>query len=341
MMRVWRASALALVIFATGLAAAHAQAGKPELTNVRLSVGGKPGLFYLPLTLTERLGYFKDAGLAVEISDFAGGGKALESLIGGSADVVTGAFDHTIQMQAKKQPLVAVVELGRFPGFVLGVLSAKAQAYRGPQDLKGMKIGVSAAGSSTQFMAQHLMVRAGLAANDASFIGVGASAGVVAAVERGEIDAVVNVDPVISLLQQRNLIKVVADTRTAEGSRAVYGGDYPAAVLYVRPAFTTKNPATTQALVDAFVRGLKWIQGHSPAEIAAVMPSEYALGDKALYVKAIAASMGMYSPDGRLSRAGAETVYTVLREFDPMLRTATIDLDATYTNAFVDKAPKP
>ncbi len=76
-------------------------------------------MFYLPLTVVDRLGYFKDDGLDVEISDFPGGAQALQALIGGSADVVAGAFDHTIQMQAKGQPIVAVVELGRFPGFVL------------------------------------------------------------------------------------------------------------------------------------------------------------------------------------------------------------------------------
>ena len=96
-------------------------------TKVRLAVGGKPALFYLPLTVTERLGYFKDEGLDVEISDFAGGARALQALIGGSADVVTGAFDHTIQMQAKNQPIIAVVQLGRFPGFVLGVLAVQGR----------------------------------------------------------------------------------------------------------------------------------------------------------------------------------------------------------------------
>src|SRR4051812_48220713 len=101
---------------ATGLAAAlllplGAQAQKPETAKVRLAVGGKSSLYYLPLTITERLGYFKDAGLDVEISDFAGGAKSLQALIGGSADVVTGSFDHTIQMQAKKQPIVALVQL--------------------------------------------------------------------------------------------------------------------------------------------------------------------------------------------------------------------------------------
>src|SRR5215470_2725805 len=84
---------------------------RPELAKVRLAVGGQAALYYLPLTVTERLGYFKDAGLAVEISDLKGGSQALQALVGGSADVVTGAFDHTIQMAAKNQPIVGAVQL--------------------------------------------------------------------------------------------------------------------------------------------------------------------------------------------------------------------------------------
>ena len=104
-------------------------------TKVRLSVGGQPALYYLPLTVTERLGYFKTEGLDVQISDLAGGSKALQALIGGSADVVTGAFDHTIQMQAKRQSIQAVVQLGRFPGFVLGLVGPKQLPQRGEATL--------------------------------------------------------------------------------------------------------------------------------------------------------------------------------------------------------------
>src|SRR5258708_25050796 len=113
---------------AAGLAVAlpGAQAQKLETTKVRLAVGGKSSLYYLPLNVTERLGYFKEAGLDVEISDLQGGSKSLQALVGGSADVVTGAYDHTIQMQAKHQPIVALVQLGRFPGFVLALRASLA-----------------------------------------------------------------------------------------------------------------------------------------------------------------------------------------------------------------------
>jgi NitT/TauT family transport system substrate-binding protein len=321
------------------LATPAAAQEKPELAKVRLAVGGQAALYYLPLVVTQRLGLFREAGVEVDISDFAGGSRALQALVGGSADVVTGAFDHTIQMQAKNQPVVALVELGQFPGFVLALLNAKAAAYRSPADLKGMKIGVTAPGSSTHFMALQLMAKSGLKPDDASFLGVGATTTAVAAVKRGEIDAIVNTDPAVALLQREGLIKIVADTRTRDGTREVYGGIYPAAVMYASPAFIDKNPHTVQALVNAFVRGLAFMRSHSPEEVAAVVPEEYALGDKPLYVQAIKNSLPMFSPDGRFAREGAETAYSVLKAFDPDVRNAKIDLAATYTDRFVEKAP--
>jgi len=209
-MRGWLATGVAALLLALPMGA---QAQKPETTKVRLAVGGKSSLYYLPLTVTERLGYFKEAGLDVEISDFAGGAKSLQALIGGSADVVTGSFDHTIQMQAKNQAITAVVQMGRFPGFALALRKAKAGNYSGPKDLKGMKIGVTAPGSSTHFMVLYMMAQAGLKPDDAVFIGTGSGGTVVAAVQHGEVDGISNADPMVTKLDKEGLIRIVADTR--------------------------------------------------------------------------------------------------------------------------------
>ena len=112
----------------------------------------------------------------------------------------------------------------------------------------------------------------------------------------------------------------------------------PAATLYVTPDFVRKNPNTTQALVNAFVRALKWMHSHTAEEIVKVMPEEYALGDVALYTQAIKNDLPIFSPDGRFSREGAETAYKVLKAFDPAVAGAKIDLGATYTQDFVEKA---
>ena len=332
-MRGWLAALAATLMLATS-----AQAQKPEMTKVHLGVGGKTSLYYLPLTVTEKLGYFKEAGLDVEISDFQGGAKSLQALMGGSVQVVTGSFDHTIQIQAKGERIVALVQMGRFPGFALALRKEKADAYKSPKDLKGMKIGVTAPGSSTHFMVLYMMAQAGLKPEDASFIGTGSGNTVVAAVKRGEVDAISNADPMINILDREGAVKIVADTRTAEGTQAVYGGPYPAAVLYTKAEFAEKNPNTAQALVTALVRGLKWVQSHSPEEIARIMPEEYALGNKEIYIQSIKTNLPAYSPDGRFTREAAETAYKVLKAFDPNVQNATIDLSKTYTDTFVTKA---
>jgi NitT/TauT family transport system substrate-binding protein len=131
---------------------------------------------------------------------------------------------------------------------------------------------------------------------------------------------------------------VIADTRTLEGTKQVYGGALPAAVLYAPPAFVERNPRTVQAMVNAFVRGLKWMQTKPADEIAKIMPDEYALGDPANYVRSIAASLPMYSPDGRFAPEAEEIAYKVLKQFDPAVANATVDITKTYTNEFVDRA---
>src|SRR5437773_3407319 len=66
-----------------------------EPTTIRMAVGGQTQFIYLPLTLADQLGYFKDEGLTVQISDLHGGSEALAALLGGSVDMVTGFYDHT------------------------------------------------------------------------------------------------------------------------------------------------------------------------------------------------------------------------------------------------------
>jgi NitT/TauT family transport system substrate-binding protein len=315
-----------------------AQAQTLEKRQLTLGVGGKTALYYLPLTIAERLGYFKEQGLDVSINDFRGGAQSLQALVGGSADVVTGAYEHTIRMQAKGQDVRALIELGRFPGIVLGLRKERAAAYKSAADLKGMKIGVSAPGSSTNFFVMYLMAKAGLKPADAAYIGVGIGPSVIAAIKRGDIDAVSNLDPMMTKLEMDGDIKVVADTRTEEGTRAIFGGSNPAAVLYARQDFISRNPNTTQALVNAFYKTLKWLERASPEQVAATVPEEYWLGDKALYMAAVKASKPAYSLDGVIPAAGMRSANDMLIAFDEELKGANVDLARTFDDRFVKKA---
>ena len=308
---------------------------KPKLT---IAVGGKNLLYYLPLTIAESLGYFKAEGLEVTIVDFAGGSQALRAVVGGSADVVSGAFEHTLTMQVKGQRMRAFVLQGRAPQIVLGVNPKTLPAFKSVADLKGKKIGVTAPGSSTNVMANFVLAKAGLKPSDVSIIGVGAGSGAVAAMRSGQIDAISNLDPVVTLLQRSGDLKIVSDTRLLAESEKVFGGPMPAACLYAPQAFIDKHPGTTQALANAIVRADKWIQKAGASEIVKAVPENYLLGDRAVYIDAFLASQKALSPDGLFPEAGAETARRALASIDPEVANAKIDLAAIWTNEFAKKA---
>jgi NitT/TauT family transport system substrate-binding protein len=314
----------------------RARAQRREMTSVKLGVANKSHLYYLPLTLAERRGYFRDYGLDVAISDFEGGAQSLDALLEGTVDVVTGAYEHTLRMQAKGQDVRAVIELGRFPGIVLAL--RKDKPYRTAADLRGLKIGVTAPGSSTHFFVLYLMAKAGLKPTDASFVGVGGGPAAVAAMANGEIDAIANLDPVITRLQQDGLIKIVVDARFPRVNYEVFGGTNPAAVLYAKQAFIAAHPNTVQALVNAFYKTLKWIATATTDEIVATVPTEYFLGDRDIYVKALRANLLVYSKNGVITRQGMRSALAMLSAFDPALKGAKIDLDKTFDGRFVKRA---
>lgn len=326
------------VFVAAWVAAAGAYAQAPEKKDVKLGVGGGAALYYLPLTLTDRLGYFKEQGLNVEISDFKGGSQSLTALVGGSVDVVTGAFEHTLRMQAKGQDIVAAIELGRYPGITLAVRKDRAAKIKSVADLKGAMVGVTAPGSSTNMIVQYLMAKAGLKPDDASFVGVGTGASAVAAISKGDIDAISNIDPVIAKLEASNQVDVLAETRTTEGTTKVFGGPMSAAVLYTRRDFIEKNPNTMQALVNAFYKTLRWLDKATPEQVTATVPQEYWLGDKALYTAAVKASLQIYSRDGVVSEGSRQRSLDFLRQFDKEIAAAKIDTAKTWDGRFVAEA---
>lgn len=323
---------------ATALLPLAAPAVRAQGAKITLGVGGKPLLYYLPLTIAERRGFFKDEGLIVEINDFGGGAKSLQSLVGGSVDIVTGAYEHTVRMQAKGVDIRAICELGRFPAIVIAVRKDLAGKVKSAADLKGLKIGVTAPGSSTSITVQYAMLKAGLKPTDASFIGVGGGASGVAAMKKGDIDAISHLDPVISKLESDGDIFVLIDTRTEAGTRALFGGTNPAAVVYTRNDFIEKNPDGAQKITNAFIKALKWIASAKPDEIAASVPEEYYLGDKPLYLRAVQNSLESYSRSGIIPADGMKSVHDMVKALDPEMASATVDLSKTFVDRFVKKA---
>jgi len=327
------AAVLVALVLTSGLALAQ--------SKVTLAVGGGGCLCYLPTILAKQLGEFEKAGVSVEVVDFKGGSESLKAVIGGSADVVSGYFDHCVNLAAKGQHLQAFVVYDRYPGLALVVSPKHADEIKSVKDLANKKVGVSAPGSSTDFFLKYLLSKNGVDPNSVGVVGVGLGATAVAAMEQGQIDAAVMLDPSVTILQGRNKdLKILSDTRTQKDTLAVFGGEYPGGALYTKAEWVASHQKEVQGMATAIVATLKWIHSHTPEEIMNKMPPEMVGKDKDLYLAALKNTIPMYSETGRMDPKGAAAVLAVFSQSSPDVAKANIDLSKTYTNDYVDAAIK-
>lgn len=328
---------LAVAVLALFLISAPATAQ----TKVTIAVGGGACLCYLPTVLANQLGEFEKAGLKIDLVDLKGGSDALKAVLGGSADVVSGYFDHCVNLAAKKQEMQSFVVYDRYPGEVLVVSPAHTAEIMSIKDLSGKKVGVSAPGSSTDFFLKFLLKKNGIDPANVAVIGVGLGATAVAAMEQGQIDAAVMLDPSVTVLQgSHSDLRILSDTRTAKDTLEVFGGEYPGGALYSTAAWVASHEKEAQALTSAILSTLNWIHTHSAEEIMEKMPPEMVGKNKELYLAALKNTLPMYSQTGKMDPRGADAVLAVFSVGSPEVAKANIDVSKTYTNKFVDAAKK-
>ena len=333
--KLFRRVAAAAVALALSSGLAMAQ------SKITLAVGGGACLCYLPTMLAKQLGEYKKAGLDVDVVDFKGGSESLKAVIGGSADVVSGYFDHCVNLAAKGQHLEAFVVYDRYPGLALVVSPKHTGEIKSVKDLANKKVGVSAPGSSTDFFLKYLLKKDGVDPNSVGVISVGLGATSVAAMEQGQIDAAVMLDPSVTVLQGRNKdLTILSDTRTQHDTLAVFGGEYPGGALYTRADWIASHEKDVQAMTNAILATLKWIHSHTAEEIADKMPPELVGKDKAGYIAALKNTIPMYSETGLMDPKGAAAVLAVFSQSSPEVAKANIDLSKTYTNKYVEAAHK-
>ncbi|SIT47807.1 ABC transporter, substrate-binding protein [Paraburkholderia piptadeniae] len=306
--------------------------------KITLMVGGMEKQIYLPAMLAQRLGYFKEQGLDVELLNEPAGVDAENELIAGSVQGVVGFYDHTIDIQAKGKYLESVVQFSHTPGEVELVATKMADKIKSPADFKGKTLGVTGLGSSTNFLTQYLGVSHGVKLSEMTSLPVGAGNTFIAAMQQGKIDAGMTTEPTISRLVDTGQAKVLIDLRSPENTQKVLGGLYPAASLYMQTQWVQEHKDLTQKLANAFVKTLQYIHTHSAEEITQKMPADYYAGDRAAYVKALAEGKKSFIPDGRMPESGPATVLKVLSAFDQTVKGHSIDLSKTYTTEFVSAA---
>jgi NitT/TauT family transport system substrate-binding protein len=180
----------------------------------------------------------------------------------------------------------------------------------------------------------YLLVKHGMKPDDVSNASIGMSATAVGAVTHNKVDAAVMTDPALAIVRkQMPGLHILADTRTAEGVRSVFGVDsYPSAVLYSKAEWVEKNRETAKQLAGAMVRTLSWMRSHTPEEIREKMPASFRTEDVVTDVEVLRTAQAMLSVDGKFTAEAVEAVHKVLSALLPTVRDGKIDLSKTYTN---------
>ena len=319
----------------TALCAVAPAAHAADSDTVIIMVGGINKIIYLPAKLTEALGYFKEEGLKVELQSQPTGVDAENQLIAGAVQGVVGFYDHTIDLQAKGKEIEAIVVFCKVPGEVELVSTKASATFKTMANAKGMTLGVTGLGSSTEFLTRYLVDKQGIASKDYSLLPVGAGNTFIAAMKQDRIQAGMTTEPTVSQMLKTGDAKVLVDLRTEEGSNAALGGLYPAASLYVRNEWAAAHKDQATKLARAFGKTMAYIQTHSAEQIADLVPKDFYGNDKALYVEALKASLPMYTKDGAMPAGGPETVLRVLSAYKPQVKNGHIDLAKTRTNAYL------
>ena len=291
-----------------------------------------------PVLLAERLGYLRDGDLAVTVMNVRPDVWHGDMLADGRVDAVMAYYHHNIVNQSLGRPTQAIVTLGVTPGAKVLVADRARDRFRTAADLKGSRIIAGGAGSSKTTVANYLLVAAGFRIGDYARLPTGSRERNVQALRDGAADFIVAPTPDAAYYEEQGVASVYADLTTVAGTRQHLGVPFPSSTVFMTSAMIEAHPEFAQHLATAFVRTLRYINSHSPEEIAALMPDEIAgkAGQRSAYLAILKQAMPMFAGDGRMPADGAAGELAVLAEANPQFRA--VRPERTWTDRFVEVA---
>jgi NitT/TauT family transport system substrate-binding protein len=307
----------------------------PSAPEVRVAVSSD-AITLLPVHLAQALGFFRQEGLAVTLTEIKSASKTLDALHDGSANVALGTT-VPIQMAAEGRSIQGFLVIYSTINNVLIASPAASGEVRRMADLKGRRIGVSNIGSGSQIFLNYLLAANGIRPADVNAVAIGVGAPALAAIEHGDVDAALVVGGAINvLLRAHPGLTILADTRTPEGSQRVLGpASFPGSLLVAEESWLKANPDTARRFVRAVKKGMQWMGEHSAEEVRANMRDDQRTPDAAADLETIRDFQHMLSPDGAIREGSPEIMYKVLATSLENVRAAHIDLSRAYTNEYL------
>lgn len=286
-----------------------AQTEKTKLTYL------EPGryLIKLPVILASAAGYFSEEGLDVDVR-IAPGQRVYEALLSGDADFIAVSYGSMMKINQQGKAVHSVANITRNCLFHL----VAQPDIKSLQDLRGKRIGVPKVGEEVTAVIRAALKRAGMDPDkDVKWVSVGIEGTMVAAMKRGELDAVGAVGEWRDhLLRAVSGTHVLIDYSNAKDLERYLGAKtYPLAHVQMTEEFIKKNPETVQRVVNAVIKSLRFINTHTPDECIDVVKEKYwAEADRDVLVQYLKEIKDAFSTDGVTTKAGYDVVTGVNTE---------------------------
>jgi NitT/TauT family transport system substrate-binding protein len=278
----WIVAAAAACLVVAGAARAG------EARKVTVAAPGAALHFY-PFYVADKGGFFTKEGLAIDWVNVGGGSREIAAVAGGSADMAVVGMQPAISAREHGADLVAIGKL--FDTYAMElVLSNAALSKTGikpdmPIDekvkrLKGVTIGVTGIGSTTDVILRSWLMKRGL--NPQGRVAIqplGNPAAMFAAFQHGIIDGFVLGAPWPEEAEARHLGKVVIDVVKGEVPE-LRGVPYTAVIM--RGAYVKAHPDIAKSVDRALADAMKFTKEH-PDKAQALLKAYFPKTDEAVY----------------------------------------------------------
>jgi NitT/TauT family transport system substrate-binding protein len=320
---LWHGRLLAALAIAIGSTiAAWTSSPAASLTVGKAAPNADP---IIPVNVGDKLGIFKKHGLDLTIVDFTGGSKLAQAMAAGSIDIGIGAGTE-MALVAKGAPMTAICEAAGPPAF-LAIGVPWDSPVRTLDELKGRKIGVSTAGSLTDWLAKDLARKKGWGPRDLTVVTMGNAPGaIIAAFRERLVDAYINVVSMFLTMEESKTGRVLAPVSQYVGKLAV-------GTLYASKRVIDTDPHAVRAFIAGWIETIDFIRTHKAETVK--IESEITGFSESVMSRDYDITIGMFSKDCRFD---PESLATLKRSFVELkLLPMPPDMSALYTEAFLPK----
>ena len=302
-----------------------------EPAKVILAVDGIKVVRNLPVLLADHLGYFRDEGLSVTLTETAVTPQVDDMLTDGRVTGMVAYYHHTIVAQSEGRSCLSVITMGVTPGYTLLIANHLKGKVTRLAELKGKRIITGGPHSAKSTSANMLMLHQGFAITDFTALPTKDRVANAATLKKAEADFIIAPEPDAGFYEAEGAATVFADLYSVEGTRRTLGSTCPSTVLYMSTTYARAHPELTEHLVRAFARALTFINTHSVKEITAAAPE--VVGGEGKEPRVIAQGLKMFATDGVMEDAAARSEAKAISALFPEY--AKVDLAKTYTNEFI------